>query len=342
MGRIRRLFPGGNTCAGFVGFYQELRRGVGHVTLLKGGPGVGKSTLMRKVGRRFEERGEDVTYYRCSGDPDSLDGVYAHGSDYMMLDGTSPHILDPLCPGAADGILNLGACLDAAKLREDRRDIEDIGRDIARRYQSAYRFLAAARQAQADAADTLADALDRREIHSAVNQLFSYLTRAAENGDEKHIFYRAITHRGAIEELDSIRTDRVVAVKAPWGFDADALFMPVARQAKHDGSAHTLYHHPLDAGKTEALAVGGTLFIAADLMDTPVVEIELDRRKLAAARTKLDFDLALHNLCLTQAIDMLSEAKYLHDRLERYYIDAMDYAALDRITNDILDNLPST
>lgn len=342
MGRIRYLFPGGNTCAGFMGFYQELRRGVKQVVLLKGGPGVGKSTLMRKVGRRFEERGEDVTYYRCSGDPDSLDGIHAHGSDYMMLDATSPHILDPVYPGAVDGIVNLGVCLNAKKLREDRLDIENISHDIARKYASAYRYLAAARQAQADAADVLADAVDRREIHSAVNQLSSYLTRAVAGGSDKHVFYRAITHRGAIEEIDSILTDRVVAVKAPWGFDADALFMPLARQCKHDGSAHTVYHHPLDADKTEALAVGDTLFVAANLMDTPSIEIEFSQRKIAAARTKLDFDLALHNLCVTQATDMLSEAKYLHDRLERYYIDAMDYTMLDKICGEILENLPMT
>ncbi len=340
MGKIRYLFPGGNTCAGFVGFYQELRRGVKQAVLLKGGPRVGKSTLMRKVGRRFEETGEDVTYFRCSGDPDSLDGVYAHGSDYMMLDGTSPHILDPLFPGAVDGILNLGVCLNAKKLREDRLDIEGLQHDISRAYQSAYRFLSAARQAQADAADVLEDALDKREIISAVNQLSSYLTRAASAGSAKHAFYRAITHRGVIEELDGILGDRVVTIKAPWGFDADLLFSPLMMNARHDGAAHTCYHSPLDAGKTEALAIGDTLFTTANLMDTSTVEIEFDRRKLAAARTKMDFDLALHNLCVTQAVDRLSEAKFLHDRLERFYIDAMDYEKLKKITDEVLENLP--
>lgn len=43
--------------------------------ILKGGPGVGKSTFMRRVHAALCANGEPSTLYFCSGDPDSLDGV---------------------------------------------------------------------------------------------------------------------------------------------------------------------------------------------------------------------------------------------------------------------------
>ena len=45
--KIRRLFPGSNTSAGFMGFFEDLRRRAKRTIIFKGGPGVGKSTFMR-------------------------------------------------------------------------------------------------------------------------------------------------------------------------------------------------------------------------------------------------------------------------------------------------------
>ena len=56
MARTWHLFPGGNTAAGFVGFFEDLRRQAQRTVILKGGPGVGKSTLMGKAGKQYEKR----------------------------------------------------------------------------------------------------------------------------------------------------------------------------------------------------------------------------------------------------------------------------------------------
>ena len=70
-------FPGGNTAGGFCSHFGDIlpapmqRR----MFYLKGGPGVGKSTLMRRVGEAAEKAGLEVEYFHCSSDPDSLDAV---------------------------------------------------------------------------------------------------------------------------------------------------------------------------------------------------------------------------------------------------------------------------
>ena len=70
-------FLGANAPSGFYSLYSHLlppeqARGI---YILKGGPGCGKSTLMRKVAQLVSQQGEAVEYILCSGDPGSLDAV---------------------------------------------------------------------------------------------------------------------------------------------------------------------------------------------------------------------------------------------------------------------------
>ena len=60
-------FPGGNTAEGFCSHFGDIlpapvRR---RMFYLKGGPGVGKSTLMRRVGEAAEKAGLEVEYFHC-------------------------------------------------------------------------------------------------------------------------------------------------------------------------------------------------------------------------------------------------------------------------------------
>ena len=109
MARSRHLFPGSNTAAGFVGFFEPLHSAARRTVILKGGPGVGKSTLMGKVGKHYEHLGLETDYYHCSGDPDSLDAVAVPEMGFLILDGTAPHTVDPALPGAREALTALPA-----------------------------------------------------------------------------------------------------------------------------------------------------------------------------------------------------------------------------------------
>ena len=70
-------FLGANSRDGFASLYSGFAAGEGdRLHIIKGGPGTGKSGFMKKLGAAAERRGLDVEYVLCSGDPDSLDGVY--------------------------------------------------------------------------------------------------------------------------------------------------------------------------------------------------------------------------------------------------------------------------
>ena len=91
------FFLGANSGEGFYSLYDQLLNGrFDDLLILKGGPGCGKSTFMRRVGAAMEQVGERVVYINCSGDPDSLDGAIFLDRNAAIVDGTSPHGTAPL------------------------------------------------------------------------------------------------------------------------------------------------------------------------------------------------------------------------------------------------------
>ena len=98
MAQVTNFFVGANSGEGFRNLFPELvdLEDTYDLMVLKGGPGIGKNTFMREIGRTMEQAGTAVEYLWCSGDPDSLDGVVLPEIRCAVVDGTSPHAAAPL------------------------------------------------------------------------------------------------------------------------------------------------------------------------------------------------------------------------------------------------------
>ena len=120
-----KYFLGANTHGGFFSLFDELYFPLfdGRLYVIKGGPGTGKSSVMKKVASEAEKRGFEVERIYCSSDPSSLDGVIIPALKTAVADGTSPHVIEPKYPGAVEQIVNLGDCWDTAFLRHSREAI---------------------------------------------------------------------------------------------------------------------------------------------------------------------------------------------------------------------------
>lgn len=95
-GTVKHYFPGGNTSKGFYSLYRYImpQNQAKRIFCIKGGPGTGKSFLMKKIGNQYLKKGYDIEYHHCSSDNDSLDGVVIKDLNIVFLDGTSPHVVD--------------------------------------------------------------------------------------------------------------------------------------------------------------------------------------------------------------------------------------------------------
>ena len=144
-GKIRKIFPGANTANGSFNFFDNIiQDNINRIFCFKGGPGVGKSSLMKKIAQEFIDRGYDVELHHCPSDPSSLDALLINKLGVVLLDGTSPHIVDPKDPGAVDEIINLGEFWNVDNLEENKDEIIEVGKDISASFRRAYKFLKSA------------------------------------------------------------------------------------------------------------------------------------------------------------------------------------------------------
>jgi hypothetical protein len=92
MGKKKSYFASANSSQGFVSYFEYVLKGAEKVYVIKGGPGCGKSTFMKKIGEDLLNAGYDVEFVWCSSDKDSLDGIVVPEMKFAMVDGTAPHV----------------------------------------------------------------------------------------------------------------------------------------------------------------------------------------------------------------------------------------------------------
>ncbi len=140
------FYLGTNTAHGFVSHYDQLlppeKKRL--VRILKGGSGCGKSTLMKKVALRAEQLGLDVERISCSSDPDSLDGITVPQVGYAIVDGTAPHVVEPMLCGSRELYLDLSGGYDVEGLRGSYGALMELARARQACYPRAVSFLHAA------------------------------------------------------------------------------------------------------------------------------------------------------------------------------------------------------
>ena len=153
------FFLGANSGRGFQSLFDRFCEPADFddLLVLKGSAGCGKSTMMRRIGEAMEERGEEVEYLHCSGDPDSLDGVHIPRLRTAVVDGTSPHVVEPKYPAAVERYVNLGAYWDLAGIKGEREAVTQWSEACSAAYRRAYRALGAARQMEDSAAALAAE-----------------------------------------------------------------------------------------------------------------------------------------------------------------------------------------
>lgn len=141
-----RYFLGGNTADGFSSLYDNFvsPKNGDFLWIIKGGPGCGKSSFMRMIGAAAERAELEVEYALCSGDPESLDGVYIPELKTGYMDGTAPHVADARIAAVDSAYLDLGVFYDREAIAEYKTELERLIAENKNQYTKAYSLLSAA------------------------------------------------------------------------------------------------------------------------------------------------------------------------------------------------------
>lgn len=336
-------FAGGNTCKGFFSCFDsilppESRK---RMYFIKGGPGVGKSTLMKQFAAAAEAKGQEVSCFHCSSDPDSLDGVSLPRLGIGMMDGTAPHVYDPVIPGARDTLLSLGDFLDEDALSAHTGEIRRIQEEISARFARCYRYLAAAESVFA--ASFVAE--DEDKAAQVADDWVKQLPLRGGRGRVRRLFASAYTPKGRIDATDFGSMERRVTLDCPFGARPAQLMQTLSRRAAARGLDVIELLDPLNPDYIAHLMIPAHGVAFTTGQRTPHAAGEwLDAEAVfdtgAIHEKENAFDRNAFELLIQRAVEQLTAAKALHDDLEAYYVKHMDFLRWQDVLNKIVSTLP--
>ena len=337
---MHTYFLGANTPNGFISRYDELFRDqrIRKTVILKGGPGCGKSTLMRSVGKAAAELGCEVEELLCSSDPDSLDGIVIPGAGLALVDGTAPHILEPPLCGCGAVYLDLGSCYDSKRLSEQKEQLFSLKAKNTACYPFASSCFSAA-----EAADTALHSLAKPTgIEVISSALCKNAKRQPANASTAKRFYHALTPKGAASCMLPCKT--VWTLKDNFGV-ADGVLRTAAECYQKAGCDVILGSFPLSVHKLSHLVIPEQSLAYVAVTEQfaypyPTAgQYDLDALCTQSFSTKDALHaqqlLLLREQAVREGLKFLAEAKKYHDALEAVYQPAVDFNAVDQKTDEI-------
>jgi len=120
---VRHYFAEGLTSRGYISLLPDMLDDWRYTYLLLGGPGTGKSTLLKMLGLELLDRGYEVDFIRSARDPDSMAGLFLQARGVAMLDALEVMPLRWRAPGLAEQFVDLSAFCDQRKLEAQRQAI---------------------------------------------------------------------------------------------------------------------------------------------------------------------------------------------------------------------------
>ena len=351
-GKIKYAFPGSNTAEGFQSFYRENLADLEQVITLKGGPGSGKSTIIKKISMAMIERGYDVELWQCSSDNDSLDGVMVPALKVAVVDGTYPHVLDPIYPGAAGEWINLGEFWDDAYLWTKKREIIAVNKEVSGYFTAAYEELAKAFALLKEIEGEKKAGEDEAKITELAQQ-WSEMIFAPEKTAPRHLFASAITPGGVVSMAQNITEgcrERYVLQGGSLAAKTQIL-EKLTESAVSRGHRVTVYHMPLDPHQLQMVLLPdlGVAMLTEELLGKEYAPQERDiPLSLAVAKKEMltqEGEVAdkskeeRYESHIAQAVENLKKAKSRHDDLEAFYCQAMDYERIDTARNKIFNRI---
>ncbi len=342
----RTYFLGGTSPAGFsTSFWTDHSGYYGYY--LKGGPGTGKSTLLKKIAAAFAE--EQVSCWHCASDPHSLDAVVLEDRRIFLADATAPHEASTPLPFVTGETTDLAAGLSPEPLRGHSAEILRLYRENQAAHMQARKGIAGISELEAILSEIGREALHTEKLRGFAARLGKRLIPkcAGQQGFIHHRQSMALTPAGRVRYLpegfdlilvqDPMRIASAVLLRSlgEYAAEAGAVCEVTAELTRPDQPPVMLI---LPQHRLMLAAVTDTK--QADL-PVPVSTVRMQRfydaELLRKHRSLIRFCSRTAALTEQRVIGLLADALRIHDALEAYYIGAIDTGFLDSTAARLTD-----
>ena len=333
---LEKYFAAANGYSGFKSYFPLVfnPRKFDRIYVIKGGPGTGKSTFMKKLAHTLAEHDCSVEKIYCSSDPKSLDGLIGRKGDRQIaiLDGTAPHERDAVIPGAFDEIVNLADAWDTRWLIGQKDNISDLNLEKSAAYKTAYYYMSLAGKSRELYKNAILDS-NNDKIKNIAIKLAAELIGGAEIGNKGTRLIRGFCRHGIVR-FDTVEKISDVCYTLPDSV-AGGLILSKLCELICDAQIGIIHFpNPLDTALTDAIYIpskkigitlGGT-GEAIDISDADVIS-ELMSEKTRIAQN-------LHDSALHEAQRWFDIASDIHYRLEAIYSKSVDFSKVDAIYDE--------
>lgn len=337
--KIHKYFAAANGYSGFVSLFDKVFPSgeLDRIYVLKGGPGTGKSSLMKKAAKALAERGCDIDEIYCSSDPHSLDGIMArsNGKAVAIIDGTAPHERDAKIPGAADEIINLGDNWDTRFLTSQKEEIVELSAEKSKAYSAAYSYLKIAGACADFIFDVYRKIFNKTEAKTKAEFIFNNDTFAM--GKQQSYLTSSFGKYGHYK-IDGLNFDYGKTVRVYGNDFSISLFLDFfLKLLKDKGCAFVNFPSPLDFSHSDGIYIP-----SADLLITTSLTGEINADDFICQNSDTERTrqaISLHRESLEEAKRWFSIASDFHFRLEDIYRGAMNFEKNDEILSTKLNEI---
>ena len=337
-----RYFAASNSSDGFKSYFSEIFSRADRLYIIKGGPGTGKSSLMKRFAERAEARGYALEYYYCSSDPSSLDGVLAIKDNYSvgMLDGTPPHSMELTYPGAREQIVDLGRFWKSELLQKQKNEIFSLAAKKSNAYKRAYDYLRSCGNLRAVTDSLLRQVVFADKIRSVAERTVEAMQLKEGSAVAIPAILKAVGMTGEVGISSFEHAKTVYTVGELYG--VGGIFLDAVKcELMRRNARLRISYDPICQSRVDGIYVENV--DTAFILSTGESEKSINPRRFVSRdgmreiRGELRYAARLYSDCRDGAIHALGEAKIYHFLLEDIYRQSMDFSALGEYAELLLE-----
>lgn len=335
--KIRSYFAASNGYAGFKSYFDRIfnPESYEHTFVIKGGPGTGKSTLMKRIASTAKNLSANHDLIHCASDPQSLDGVivYSDRGKFAVIDGTAPHERDATIPGAIDSIVNVGDGLNRSFLKEHRAEIVSLNRLKKNSYASAYSTLKAAGAISERITTMLAENFDYKRAQLLADGI---LDSSDKKDSRPRLMLRETFCKLGRHSTDAFEDlEKVYFLSGKYG--EEGLFMKIMHE-KSKQICNSISLDPLDTSYINAFSTDKCSYIIGNKNNQADLDLESLIKK-TASKSELSHLKSEKDRLLESARYHFSEAAKHHFELEAIYSQSASFSRNDEIYDEIINTI---